>query len=228
MAIIGYDQVLKASGSMGGALVVFEGQPQLLVGGFDFDLSDLPGAGVVLPCGTPVNCDEASRKITPLITLKVKAVDGTDAKKVELVSNGFNGPALKVGDKVAIINNTLDHEYTNTPAAGADPAVYTFVGVAEIDGFNIVLDNALDSLAANSILVVVKENETTHKAAIKAVPNALLPYDKVYDAAATIVRGDGMIGNDMPVLERRMPPITDAIKAAVQANGHKITFSNRK
>lgn len=225
MAIIGYDQVLKASGSMGGALVVFEGQPQLLVGGFDFDLADLPGAGVVLPCGTPVNCDEASRKITPLITLKVKAVDGTDAKKVELVSNGFNGPAVKVGDNVAIINNTLDHEYVNTTGESAST---TFAKVVSVDGFNIELEAALTGLAANNILVVVKKNEDTGKAAIKAVPNALLPYDKVYDAAATIVRGDGMIGNDMPVLERRMPPITDAIKTAVQANGHKITFSNRK
>lgn len=225
MAIIGYDQVLKASGSMGGALVVFEGQPQLLVGGFDFDLADLPGAGVVLPCGTPVNCDEASRKITPLITLKVKAVDGTDAKKVELVSNGFNGPAVKVGDNVAIINNTLDHEYVNTTGESAST---TFAKVVSVDGFNIELEAALTGLAANDILVVVKKNEDTGKAAIKAVPNALLPYDKVYDAAATIVRGDGMIGNDMPVLERRMPPITDAIKTAVQANGHKITFSNRK
>lgn len=225
MAIIGYDQVLKASGSMGGALVVFEGHPQLLVGGFDFDLADLPGAGVVLPCGTPVNCDEASRKITPLITLKVKAVDGTDAKKVELVSNGFNGPAVKVGDNVAIINNTLDHEYVNTTG---DSASTTFAKVVSVDGFNIELEAALTGLAANDILVVVKKNEDTGKAAIKAVPNALLPYDKVYDAAATIVHGDGMIGNDMPVLERRMPPITDAIKAAVQANGHKITFSNRK
>lgn len=225
MAIIGYDQVLKASGSMGGALVVFEGHPQLLVGGFDFDLADLPGAGVVLPCGTPVNCDEASRKITPLITLKVKAVDGTDAKKVELVSNGFNGPAVKVGDNVAIINNTLDHEYVNTTG---DSASTTFAKVVSVDGFNIELEAALTGLAANDILVVVKKNEDTGKAAIKAVPNALLPYDKVYDAAATIVHGDGMIGNDMPVLERRMPPITDAIKTAVQANGHKITFSNRK
>ena len=225
MAIIGYDQVLKASGSMGGALVVFEGHPQLLVGGFDFDLADLPGAGVVLPCGTPVNCDEASRKITPLITLKVKAVDGTDAKKVELVSNGFNGPAVKVGDNVAIINNTLDHEYVNTTGESAST---TFAKVVSVDGFNIELEAALTGLTANDILVVVKKNEDTGKAAIKAVPNALLPYDKVYDAAATIVHGDGMIGNDMPVLERRMPPITDAIKAAVQANGHNITFSNRK
>lgn len=223
--IIGYDQVLKASGSIGGSKVVFEGKPELLVGGFDFDLADLPGAGVVLPCGTPVNCDEANRTITPLITLKVKSVDGTDAKKVELVSNGFNGPAVKVGDYVAIINDTLTTQYENT--TGGSPTT-TFAQVASVDGFNIVLGAAIDDLAANSILVIVKLNTTTGKAAIKAVPNALLPYDKVYDKDATIVHGDGMWSNDRPVLERRMPAITAAIKTALANAGCQFKYSDRK
>lgn len=228
-AIVGTpNQILKASGVFGGTKVVFEGQPQLLVGGFNFTLTDLPGAGVVLPCGTPVNCNESTRAITPLITVKVASIDGTDAKKVTLVDNGFNGPALKIGDKVAIINATIAHEYTNTPASGADPAVYTFVSVAAINGNVITLDNALDSLAANDILVVVVENETTHKAAIKATPNALLPYDVVRDAAAISVDGDGAYSSDRPVLTRRMPPITDAIKTALANAGCTFKWSDRK
>lgn len=214
--IIGYDQVLKASGSIGGSKVVFEGKPELLIGGFDFDLADLPGAGVVLPCGTPVHCDEANRTITPLITLKVKSVDGT---AVELVSNGFNGPAVKVGDAVAIINDTLDKTY----ASGS------FATVTAIDGFNITLSASLTGLAANSILVVVKVTDgETPTAAIKAVPNALLPYDKVYDKDATIVHGDGMWSNDRPVLERRMPAITAAIKTALANAGCQFKYSDRK
>lgn len=214
--IIGYDQVLKASGSIGGSKVVFEGKPELLIGGFDFDLADLPGAGVVLPCGTPVYCDEANRTITPLITLKVKSVNGT---AVELVSNGFNGPAVKVGDAVAIINNTLDTTY----ASGS------FATVTAIDGFNITLSASLTGLAANSILVVVKVTDgDTPTAAIKAVPNALLPYDKVYDKDATIVHGDGMWSNDRPVLERRMPAITAAIKTALANAGCLFKYSDRK
>ena len=226
--IIGYDQVLKASGKVGGAKVVFEGQPKLLIGGFDFDLKDLPGPGVVLPCGTPVYCDEANRTITPLITLKVQAVDGEDAKKITLFDNGFNGPAVKVGDKLAIINDTLAHEYSNTAAVGSTPASYAFVSVASIDGNEIVLDNELASLAANDILVVVVENESNHKAAIKATPNVLLPYDKVYDKAATIVHGDGAYSCDRPVLERRMPPITAAIKTALANAGCTFKWSDRK
>ena len=212
--IIGYDQVLKASGKFGGTKVVFEGKPELLIGGFDFDLADLPGAGVVLPCGTPVHCDEANRTITPLITLGVEAVNGTE---VTLVNNGFNGPAVKVGDAVAIINNTLTNEY----AAGA------YATVTAINGHKITLSAAITGLAANSVLVVVKVAESG-KAAVKAVPNALLPYDKVYDAAATIVHGDGMWKNDRPVLVRRMPPITDAIKAALANAGCQFKYSDRK
>lgn len=214
--ITGYDQVIKASGSFGGAKVVFEGKPELLVGGFDFDLEDLPGAGVVLPCGTYVNCNEATRKITPLITLEVKGISQADAQNIELVSNGFNGPAVKVGDAVAIINSTLDAEYTS------------YATVAAVDGFNITLDAALTGLAAGNILVVVKVDSDAGKAAIKAVPNTILPYDKVYDAAATIVRGDGMWKNSRPLLVRRMPPITDAIKAALAAAGCQFKYSDRK
>lgn len=212
--IIGYDQVLKASGKFGGTKVVFEGKPELLIGGFDFDLADLPGAGVVLPCGTPVYCDEANRTITPLITLGVEAVNGTE---VTLVNNGFNGPAVKVGNAVAIINDTLTNEY----ASGA------YATVTAIDGHKITLSAALTGLAANSVLVVVKVAESG-KAAVKAVPNALLPYDKVYDAAATIVHGDGMWKNDRPVLVRRMPPITFAIKTALAIAGCQFKYSDRK
>ena len=226
--IIGYDQVLKASGNIGGAKVVFEGHPKLLIGGFDFDLNDLPGAGVVLPCGTPVYCDEANRTITPLITLKVKTVDGVDAKKITVYDNGFNGPAVKVGDKVAIINATLATEYTNTAQVGSTPASYAFVSIASVEGNAIVLDNVLASLAADDIIVVVAENETTHKAAIKGTPNALLPYDLVYDKAATAVHGDGAYSNDRPVLVRRMPPITDAIKTALANAGCTFKWSDRK
>lgn len=224
--ITGYDQVLKASGSFGGAKVVFEGKPELLIGGFNFATEDLWGAGVVLPCGTPVYCDEANRTIYPIRTFKVKAVDGVDAKKIELVSNGFNGPALKAGDKVAIINDTLTTAYENTTAGGT--TTYNFVTVSSVDGDDIVLANELANVAANSVLIVVTENTTTHKAAIKNVPNALLPYDKVYDAAATLVHGDGAYTNDRPVLERRMPPITAAIKTALANAGCTFKWSDRK
>ena len=224
-----FNQVVKASGNFGGTLVVFEGKPELLVGGFNFDLDDLPAPGVVLPCGTPVNCDESTRKITPLITAKVASiVADTDSKKIKLVDNGFGSTPFKVGDLVAEINDTLANEYTNTPAAGSTPASYTFVKVVEVDGLTITLENAISGLAANDILVQVAEDNTTHKGAIKATPNALLPYDVVRDGNAISVDGDGMWANDRPILERRMPIVTDAIKTALKNAGCVFKWSNRK
>lgn len=223
------NQVIKASKNVGGARVVFEGHPELLVGGFNFNLNDLPAAGVVLPCGTPVNCDEANRTIKPLITAKVSSiVADTDSKVLMLADNGFGATPLKVGDYVAEINDTLTHEYQNTEASGADPAVYTFVKVVAVDGLKITLENAISGLAANDILVQVVENTSTHKAAIKAVPNALLPYDVVRDENAVSVDGDGMWSNDRPVLERRMPVLTAAIKTALANAGCQFKWSDRK
>lgn len=224
-----FNQIVKASSKFGGAKVVFEGHPDLLVGGFNFDLEDLPAPGAVLPCGTPVNCDESTRKIAPLITAKVSAiVADTDSKQLKLVDNGFGEVPFKVGDLVAEINDTLTHEYSNTAAVGSTPASYTFVKIVAVEGDTITLENAVSGLAANDIIVKVVEDATTHKAAIKGAPNALLPYDVVRDANAISVDGDGMWRNDRPILERRMPIVTAAIKTALANAGCQFKWSDRK
>jgi len=205
-----FNQVIKGSGkTFGGALVVFEGHPQLLVGGFNYDLNELPPAGVVLPCGTPVYCDEANRTITPIITAKVKSRQGT---KITFETYGFDQCAFKVGDVIGMLPENLSQ------------ASEAYGTVAAVDGNSVTLQTEVPSMTANGIIAVL--NPSTHK--IKALPNAITPYDVVRDADAISVDGDGMIGNDRPLLERRMPPYNDALKAAVQANGHKLTFSNRK
>jgi hypothetical protein len=211
------NQVVQFSGKIGGALRVFEDKVELLVGGFNFDLNDLPEPGAVLPCATPVNCDEATRKIVPLITAKVAAVDSGDATKVTLEKVGLNVPAVKVGMKVAIINDTLTTQY----ASGA------FATIAAIDGDEITLSAALTGLAAGNILVEVVDIDGG-KAAIKAVPNRLLPYDVVRDEKAISVDGDGAYSSLAPVLERRCPPITDAITKALADAGCTFVWSNRK
>ncbi len=209
-----YNQIIKKSSTkLGGALVVFEGHPQLLVGGFNFDLDDLPAPGIVLPCGTPVYCDEAARTITPVVTATVSAVDGTDATKVTLADVGFGTCAFNVGDTVAIVPASLNTVITSG----------NYATITAIDGLEITLSGEITSLTANKVIVQLDSSKK-----IKAVPNAILPYDVCRSADAISVDGDGMIGNDRPLLERRMPPYNDALKAAVQANGHKLTFSNRK
>lgn len=204
-----FNQVVKASGQFGGALVVFEGKPELLVGGFNFNLEDLPAPGVVLPCGTPVNCDEAARTITPVIAAKVESVSTT---KVVVADNGFGQAAFSVGDTVAELPANL--------ASAAE----NYATVSAVDGNEITLSAAITGLAANDVLVVV--DATSKK--VKAVPNALLPYDVVRDANAISVDGDGMWKNDRPILERRMPAVNDAIKTALANAGCQFKWSNRK
>ena len=204
-----FNQIVKANGKFGGALVVFEGKPELLIGGFNFNLDDLPAPGDVLPCGTPVNCDEATRVITPIITGKVESVDGTS---VTLKDLGFGQTALKVGSTVAVLGNDLS-------AAAAKSAT-----IASKEGNVVTLNAAIDGLAAGNILVEV--DATSKK--VKAIPNALTPYDIVRDANAISVDGDGAYKNDRPVLERRMPAINDAIKAALAAAGCQFKWSDRK
>ena len=209
-----FNQVIKGNhNGFGGALVVFEGHPQLLVGGFNYDLNDLPPAGVVLPCGTPVYCDEANRTITPLVTAKVNTVG--PGKTLILEDNGFKMTAFKVGDTIGRIPDDLDSAVDNNDFSGE---------VTAVNGNIITVSTSTSILAAGDILVQL--NPTSKK--VKVVPNAITPYDVVRSADAIAVDGEGMIGNDRPLLERRMPPYNDALKAAVQANGHKLTFSNRK
>ena len=204
-----FNQIVKASAKFGGALVVFEGKPELLVGGFNFNLNDLPAPGDVLPCGTPVNCDESTRVITPIITGKVESVNSTE---VTLKDLGFGQTAFKVGSTVAVLGSDLT------------TAAENYATIASKEGNVITLSAAITGLAANSILVEV--DATSKK--VKAIPNALTPYDIVRDANAISVDGDGAYKNDRPVLERRMPAINDAIKTALANAGCQFKWSNRK
>ncbi len=204
-----FNQIVKASAQFGGSLVVFEGKPELLVGGFNFNLADLPAAGDVLPCGTPVNCNESTRVITPIITGAVEGIDGT---AVTLKDHGFGNVAFKEGATVAILGSDLTQVAAN------------YATIASKEGNVITLSAAITGLAVGSILVEV--DATSKK--VKAIPNALLPYDIVRDANAIAVDGDGAYANDRPVLERRMPAINDAIKAALVAAGCKFKWSDRK
>lgn len=204
-----FNQIVKANAKFGGALVVFEGKPELLVGGFNFNKDDLPAPGDVLPCGTPVNCDESTRVITPIITGKVNSVDST---KVVIADLGFGQTAFKVGSTVAKLGSDLT------------AAAENYATIASKDGNELTLSGAITGLAANDILVEV--DATSKK--VKAIPNALTPYDIVRDANAISVDGDGAYKNDRPVLERRMPAINDAIKTALANAGCQFKWSNRK
>lgn len=202
--------VVKSSGNFGGGLVVFEGKPELKVGGFDFNMDDLPAVGDVLPCGTPVYCNEAypGRSITPIITAEVIAVDGTT---VTLKDHGFGNVPFKVGATVAELGDNL-----------ANAATY-YATIASKEGNVLTLSGAITGLAVGDILVEV--DATTKK--VKAIPNALLPYDIRRGENEISRTGDGMYKNDRPILERRMPAVNAAIKTALKDAGCDFNWSNR-
>lgn len=102
MAFIGtFNQKIQFSKKIGGYRRIFEGQVKLIEGGFSANLSDLPAAGNVLPAGTPMYCDESTRKAVPLITYNVIAVD--TAKNVIKVEKKFSGTRAKVGGYVMVL-----------------------------------------------------------------------------------------------------------------------------
>lgn len=201
--------VIQASSNFGGSLVVFEGKPELLIGGFNFKKDDLPAVGEVLPCGTPVYCDEAARSITPIITAKVIAVSGTS---VTLEDHGFGNVAFKSGVTVAKLGDDLE------------AAAENYATIASKNGNVLTLSAAVTGLAVGDILVEV--DATSKK--IKAIPNALLPYDIRIGENEISRTGDGMYANDRPILERRMPAVNSAIKEILQYNGCQFKWSNRK
>ena len=145
----------------------------------------------------------------PIITGKVESISGND---VTLKDLGFGQTAFKVGSTVAILPEDLDE------------AAAKYATIESKEGNVITLSAAIEGLAADAILVEV--DATSKK--VKAIPNALTPYDIVRDPNAISVEGDGMYKNDRPVLERRMPAINQAIKDALLFYGCQFKYSNRK
>lgn len=200
MSTIGtFNQSVRYSTKIGGYRRVFEGHVSLLVGGFSFDLNDLPETGNVLPAGTPVYVDEVARTIKPLYGFKVLKNDGTALT----VEKGLSGTRAKVGmtiegQKVASIDKS-------------DPTCDV-----------LTMEAAVTTAKVGGVVYGVMDGKD-----IKTKVNALTPYDTCLDPHVVSADGDGAWASDFPVLETRMPPITDEVKKALNSNGCFFRFSNR-
>lgn len=208
-----FNQQVQFDGRIGGYRRVFEGQVKLLVGGFQYDLNDLPLPGFVLPAGTPVYCDEQARTIVPLRTFKVVAVANG---KVHVEK--FNaGTRVKVGESLIVVPD----DFANAAKAAME--------VSAIDNSNsgydiLTVDSIPEGIVAGTILCIGNADKTA-----RCVPNALSPYDICLSKEAVACDGEGAWNcMDFPVLERRMPPITDSIKKALADAGCFFRWSNRK
>ena len=205
------NQYVKFSKKFGGVRKVFEGKVEILVGGFKFDMNDLPASGNVLPAGTPVSCDEATRKIAPMYAFKVIAVEGT---KVSVYK--FNeGTRAKVGMTLAVNPTAFDTAATNA-------AKVTAIDSSN-DGYDVLTVDAATGITEGTILI-----EATTDKKVKVKPNALLPYDVCVDEDAFAADGDGAWSCERPVLENRLAPVPQFVKDALLKAGCYFRFSNRK
>lgn len=196
-----YNQTISYSQKYGGVRKVFEGKPYPLVGGFNFNIEDLPSPGNVLPAGAPVNCDEETRVITPIYTIKVKEVSGA----VVTVEKDSWGIPVKTDMVVASTGETV----TAVEDAG--------------DTYKVTFSAAPAAAVADAILTLFPARVGTD--GVKA--NALLFCDICLDPRATAARGDGVWFAEWPVLIRRTFPFTDDIKTQLTANGCYFRLSNR-
>ena len=214
----------KFSKKIGGVRKAYEGHnlPWMYYGGFKFPSLDvLPASGNVLPAFTPVKVDEVARTIVPLYIFKVKSVDTTN-KKVKVYKD-VEGTRAKVGMNLILLGNNLANAATNVTSVTAIDSSH-----ADYDELTLAdapITSSTAWWAADDYLV---EADSTSSKKVKVIPNGLTPYDTCVDEAAYALDGDAVWGADAPILERRIVPIPDVIKAALKANDCVFKFSNRK
>lgn len=194
-----FDQGISFSTKFGGARKVYEQKPEVAYGGFKFNLEDLPAAGQVLPAGAPVYCNEEDRTITPIYTIKVKAI--TDA--VVTVEKDSWGIPVKVGMVASTGGN--------------------ITAVEDGDGeYKVTFDAAPTGAAAGSVVTIYPKS--VGSTGVKA--NATLYADVCLDSDAQWANGDGVWFGIL--LERRTFPYTDDIKQQLLDARCFVHFSNRK
>ena len=205
----------KFSKKIGGVRKAYEGHnlPWMYYGGFKFPSLDvLPASGNVLPAFTPVRVDEVARTIVPLYAFKIKAVDGT--AKTITVEKDVEGTRAKVGMKLIV------------PPGNIATAAQAVATVSAIDSSASDVDVLTVDATVGSAGTILVEAGDDSKA--KVVPNGLTPYDICVDEYAYALDGDAVWGADAPILERRIVPIPDAVKAALKSADCVFKFSNRK
>ena len=205
---------IKFKKSFGGVRKCYEGKPTIAVGGFMCDIALMPAYPNVMAAGTLIYADENTRSIVPLYTFKVLEVD--TANKTIKVEKFETGSIAKVGMKLVVVGT----DYT---ATATNMAVVSAVDSNEND-FDILTVDDVTGITGGSVLA-----EGTDEKKLKVIPNGLTYCDNVLDPDSYAIDID-YIWNCMekPVLERRMPPLTESLKKALRDNECYFRFSNRK
>ncbi|WP_301745861.1 hypothetical protein [uncultured Duncaniella sp.] len=191
--------------------------PVKVTGGFTLDpqQSNL-AAGAVVPFGTLVHVDEATRLAKLIKSARVVAI-GTDAKQVTLEGNEFAKPLFIKGDYVA---KDLSAKLASTPkitALTTDDA-----------GVHITLDKAITGLAVGDALFEVVANGEDVK--LVAQPNTLSIgegldaeiKDELADTVIDVTRDSG----NGEIYARRVPPVPASLLDGAMLKGTKVIYTN--
>lgn len=190
--------------------------PVKVTGGFTLNPEQTNlAAGAVVPFGTLVHADEATRLATLIKSARVVAV-GTDAKKVTLEGDEFSKPLFVVGDTVA----------KNLSAALADCPKITAVATTEA-GVEITLAKAISGLAVGDALFEVVADSTNVK--LVAQPNALaigegLNAEIKEELADTVIDITRDSGNG-EIYARRVPPVPASLLDGAMLKGTKVIYT---
>ena len=216
---------IKFSKNFGGVRKCYEGKPTIAVGGFMCEPELMPAYPNVMAAGTLVYADEQARTIVPLYTFKVKAVDSTNSKIT--IEKFETGTTAKVGMKLIVVGDDLSQSATNVYTVSAIDSSEDDVDVLTVDAVTGITEGAVLAECKTTTTGTGQDAVTTNL--LKVIPNGLTYCDNVLDPDAYAIDID-YIWNCMekPVLERRMPPLTDSLKKALRDNECYFRFSNRK
>lgn len=191
--------------------------PVKVTGGFTLDPQQTNlAAGAVVPFGTLVHADEATRLAKLIKSARVVAI-GTDAKQVTLEGNEFAKPLFLKGDYVA---KDLSAKLANTPkitALTTDDA-----------GVHITLDKTITGLAVGDALFEVVANGENVK--LVAQPNTLSIgegldaeiKDELADTVIDVTRDSG----NGEIYARRVPPVPASLLDGAMLKGTKVIYTN--
>lgn len=207
---------IKFSKNFGGVRKCYEGKPTIAVGGFMCDIALMPAYPNVMACGTLIHADEQARTIVPIYTFRVMEVDATN--KTIKVEKFETGTIAKVGMVLGVVGTDLTAAVTNV-------ATVSSIDSSNAD-FDLLTVDAVTGIAKDNVLA---EFDSDTKKMKVSSPNGLTYCDNVLDPDAYAIDID-YIWNCMekPVLERRMPPLTESLKKALRDNECYFRFSNRK
>lgn len=191
--------------------------PVKVTGGFTLDPQQTNlAAGAVVPFGTLVHVDEATRLAKLIKSARVVAI-GTDAKQVTLEGNEFAKPLFIKGDYVA---KDLSAKLASTPkitALSTDDA-----------GVHVTLDKAITGLAVGDALFEVVANGEDVK--LVAQPNTLSIgegldaeiKDELADTVIDVTRDSG----NGEIYARRVPPVPASLLDGAMLKGTKVIYTN--